>query len=109
VNQDQLLGAIRTILAAVGGWAAGKGYIDSETWLAITGIVVAVVPLVWSYLAHSTQAQIASVEAMPNVTKIITTDQKTADASGPKVVSTVDDASAQVRSTVSGPLGSTTF
>ena len=92
MNQDQLLGVVRTILAAVGGWAVGKGYFDSQTWIEITGIVVAIVPLVWTLIVHTEQSKLASVESLPNVVKIVTTDQKTADASGPKVVSTIDEA-----------------
>ena len=97
MNLDQVLGSVRAILALVSGYALGKGWADADTITLVSGVIVAVIPLVWSYVAHTQQAKIASVEAMPNVAKIVTTDQKTADASGPKVVSTIDEAVAGVR------------
>lgn len=49
---DQVGGILRAILAAAGGWAVGKGYIDNATATAIAGGVVTIGVAVWSYVTN---------------------------------------------------------
>jgi predicted amino acid dehydrogenase len=51
MNAEQIWGIVRTILAAIAGWAAGQGYIDSETSMAIIGAVGTIFVAVWSWVA----------------------------------------------------------
>jgi len=43
MNKNEIYGVVRTILAAVGGGFVGKGYIDSETALALAGAIGTIV------------------------------------------------------------------
>lgn len=49
MTSDQIGGIIRAVLSAVGGYVVGKGLIDSETMLAITGAVVTIATAIWSW------------------------------------------------------------
>jgi hypothetical protein len=44
-------GVVRAFVSAVGGYLVGKGVIDSETALAITGAAVTIATAVWSVWA----------------------------------------------------------
>jgi hypothetical protein len=46
---EQIWGVIRTILAAVAGWAAGKGYVDNETATAVIGALGTIFVAGWSW------------------------------------------------------------
>ncbi len=48
MTKNEVYGVVRTILAAVGGVAVGKGYIDSETAVALAGAVATIVAAIWS-------------------------------------------------------------
>lgn len=48
MNKNELYGVVRTILAAIGGVLVGKGYIDSETAVAVAGAGATVIVAVWS-------------------------------------------------------------
>ena len=41
-------GIVRAILSAVGGIVLAKGYVDSETWMTISGAIVTLAVTVWS-------------------------------------------------------------
>ena len=43
-------GIVRTILSAFAGYAAGKGWVDNDTGLAIAGAVGTLVVAVWSVI-----------------------------------------------------------
>jgi hypothetical protein len=49
MTADQIWGIIRTILAALAGWAAGQGYIDNETAMTVIGAVGTIFVAVWSW------------------------------------------------------------
>lgn len=51
MNLDQGLGIVRHVLTTVAGMAVAKGYADDSTATAIVGGLVALVGVVWSYLA----------------------------------------------------------
>jgi len=49
MSADQIWGIVRTILAAVAGWAAARGYIDNETAMTIIGAVGTIFVASWSW------------------------------------------------------------
>ncbi len=56
MKKEQVFGLIRTVAAAVGGFLAGKGYIDAHTVEALAGAVATVGVAVWSFLSKKTSA-----------------------------------------------------
>lgn len=48
MDKNEVYGVVRTVIAAIGGVLVGKGYIDSETAVAIAGAVATVAAAVWS-------------------------------------------------------------
>jgi hypothetical protein len=48
MNKSELFGVIRTVLAAVGGFAAAKGWVDSETAVSLAGAVATIIVAFWS-------------------------------------------------------------
>lgn len=92
-NSDQFMMLIRWALSIAAGFAVGHGVSDS-TWQLISGIVIAVAPLLWGYFVHTDSAKLAAVEALPDVKSIIVKPSATdgvaaavKDVSRPKVVS----------------------
>lgn len=53
---EQIWGVIRTILAAAGGWAVGKGYIDNDLLTAILGGGGTIFIAVWSWVSKKNSA-----------------------------------------------------
>jgi hypothetical protein len=51
MTPEQIWGIIRTILAAVAGWAAGKGYVDNETATTVIGAAGTIFVAVWSFVS----------------------------------------------------------
>lgn len=93
INQDQIMGIFRVAVPTALAWAVGKGYIPAGSSADIGTGVLAIAAAVWSYYAHSTQAKINAVTALPDVKKIVTVTnpvsteikQAMADATQPKV------------------------
>jgi hypothetical protein len=48
MSKTEVYGVARTVLAAAGGILVGKGYIDSETAIALAGAVATIIAAVWS-------------------------------------------------------------
>lgn len=48
MNNTEVYGVVRTVLAAVGGVLVGKGYIDSETAVSLAGAIATIAVAVWS-------------------------------------------------------------
>lgn len=90
-SQDQVNSAVRTLVATLGGvlagWAIGKGWItqaQADTVLAnqevmsaattilltLAGSAGAAVVGVWGIIAHRQQNMVATVAAMPEVSKV---------------------------------------
>ncbi len=57
--------AVRAILAAVGGWLVGKGWISNQLLAEISGVAVVVLPIVWAWFKNwsSHQALRAAIVA----------------------------------------------
>lgn len=45
---EQVGGIVRTLLAALGGVAVGKGWLDSETATALAGAAATIIIAIWS-------------------------------------------------------------
>lgn len=93
MKQDQTLDQVRIAMGLIAGFALGHHWGDPQLWTLITGIALAVVPAIWGYLAHTDSANIATVESIPQVQKIVVdrfaTDgvaDAAADPTRPKVV-----------------------
>jgi len=48
MTKNEVYGVARALLAAVGGVVVGKGWIDSETAVALAGALATVAAAVWS-------------------------------------------------------------
>lgn len=48
MTKAEVYGVVRTLLAALGGVVVGKGWIDSETAVALAGAGATIVAGVWS-------------------------------------------------------------
>ena len=48
-NKAKMLGQIRSVLIALGGFAVGSGHIDENTMLQIVGGIMALTGTVWSW------------------------------------------------------------
>ena len=64
LNQDQVGGAVRAVLSAIGGYFVGKGTLSADTMTAIMGAVGPVIAVIWTLLANTQTAKVASVNAI---------------------------------------------
>ncbi len=78
MTQEQLLGAVRWIVSAGGGYAVGKGWITSDQVVLISGIAIAIVPLIWSFWANSQKSQ---VKAAGNIQGVVVSVDRSAPSS----------------------------
>lgn len=85
LNEDQVMGAVRSVISAVGGFAIGRGWINSEQLTLITGVAASLVPLLWSIAVHTDKAKIAAAQAVP-AAQVLVSDPALASA-GVKVAS----------------------
>lgn len=51
MNAEQVMGIVRAVVAAVGGWAVGQGWLDNETAVTVGGAVTTIVVAAWSVWA----------------------------------------------------------
>lgn len=51
MHKDQVFGIVRTVVAAVAGYFAGKGYIDGETAQQLAGAAATIAVAVWSVVS----------------------------------------------------------
>lgn len=51
MTKNEVYGVARAVLSAIGGFLVGKGYIDSETAVALAGALATVAAAVWSVKA----------------------------------------------------------
>lgn len=65
MNLNQVLSMIRAVLNLAGGSLAAKGYTDNSQWEAITGGVLALVSVVWSFYHHAEPAAPTTPPAAP--------------------------------------------
>lgn len=67
MSADQITGILRAILAALGGFILAKGWVNAENWAWITGGILSVGPVVWSWIANRPASIAASAQALPGV------------------------------------------
>ena len=72
MNQDQLLSLLRTVLQVAGTAIVAHGTlgINGAMWEQISGGIIVLAPTIWMMFARTDKAAIATVAAMPDVTKI---------------------------------------
>ena len=64
VEMDMIMGVLRAILAAVGGWMINKGYADSALIEGAIGAILTLVTAIWSIISKKKAAQaIAAAKA----------------------------------------------
>jgi len=74
-NQAQVTSVIRQLLLTFGGVLVGKGYV-SDVWMtSIVGIIIDVGTGYWAIRSRSTDGLIAAAAALPQVSRIVTTDE----------------------------------
>ena len=71
MNQEQLLGILRPILASFVTYAATKGWITSADTAPIIAAVVSIVTAGWAWWANRPTAQIAAVNNKDNGLKVV--------------------------------------
>ncbi len=71
MNQDQLIGLLRNAVSVGGGYAIGRGWLNGEQVTLLGGAIGTVVPLVWTYFAHTDAAKLSAAAAIPDVKKIV--------------------------------------
>jgi hypothetical protein len=64
---DQILGIVRSILVAIGGFLVGKGYISSDTVNWVVGGVLTLGPAIWSWVSNRPAAIAASAQKIDGV------------------------------------------
>jgi hypothetical protein len=57
MNNDQLTGIVRAILATAGGALVAKGLVDQSTMLSVVGGLTSVVVALWSHYTHRPVSQ----------------------------------------------------
>ena len=48
MKNEHILGIIRHTLSAIGGFAMYKGYLTEEEAASLTGIILTIIPILWS-------------------------------------------------------------
>lgn len=48
MTKNEIYGVARAVLSAVGGFVVARGWVDSETAVALAGAIATVVAAVWS-------------------------------------------------------------
>lgn len=72
MNEDQLMGAVRTIMSAIGGYVMGRGWLTSDQVTLAGGIATALIPLLWSYASHTDRAKVAAAQAVDKAQVAVT-------------------------------------
>jgi len=52
VNQEQIGGIVRAVVAALGGYLVGQGIVDQATMVTIGGAIATLVVSVWSVYSN---------------------------------------------------------
>jgi hypothetical protein len=96
MNNTQMLSLLRTVLQMAGTFVMSHSLLGSNTnqlWEMISGVLLMVIPTLWSMYAHTDNAMLKNVTAMPDVSKVIVNRSATdgvadaaADPAQPKVV-----------------------
>ena len=85
MNQDQIMGVLRVLLPSILSYAVGKGWLTTSQVADVSAALVMLTGVAWSIVAHTDQAKIAAVAAMPEVKAIVATPAVAAAAPSDKV------------------------
>lgn len=68
VNWEMIWQNLRYLLIALGGWLSGRGYVSTETWAQVVGLIAVVGPIAWGwYVKYGTRAVPKDVAERPSV------------------------------------------
>lgn len=87
MNSTQVQGNAAVLIAFLAGILAGKkvfGF-DEATWAAVLGAIVTIGMAAWTSIITRRNAQVANVNALPNVAGVITTN----DAGGHELATAI--------------------
>ena len=76
----QLEGAIRSLVLAVGGFAAAAGYLKGVDWVTVASAIVSVGGLVWSLWSNRTKGLIEQTAGLDEVKNVDVKSKKLADS-----------------------------
>lgn len=84
MDQSDLLGLVRDVMKIAGAVLVAHGYTTSGTWEMYTGIAVAIVPVVWSFIQRAQvkvaikKAAATGIPAQPGISDSVTFSQRSA-------------------------------
>jgi hypothetical protein len=70
-NQEQVMSLVRDALSISGTTLTILGYMNDQQWGAISGVVMMVVPVVWSMFNHTHANAVAVAAAIPDVAEVV--------------------------------------
>jgi hypothetical protein len=62
---------IRAVLLIIGTFLASSGDPLSANWESISGVILLIIPVVWSMVVHSDAGKLKAVEKLPDVERVI--------------------------------------
>jgi hypothetical protein len=78
MNQDQVMGVARVVIAFIGGILVTSGWVSATESAALTAALLSLVgaistiwPIVWTLFAHTHTSMIQSVNAADNGVKVV--------------------------------------
>ncbi len=63
-NQEQVLGLVRWAISTLGPLLMARGYVTEENWTLLSGVIVSIVPAVWTLFNHTQSNAVAVVAKM---------------------------------------------
>jgi hypothetical protein len=102
MNQDQFLGMLKIAVPSIISYAVGKGLIPAGASGDVATAILTLAAMGWSWAAHTNSAKIASVTALPDVSKVVVSasapinsaaSNAAADSNQPKVTRASSDPS----------------
>lgn len=74
MNQDQVLSAIRWVVTTAGAYFVSRGAITGDQLELILGALGALVPLIWSFVAHTNGAKVLAAASIEGVKVAVSQD-----------------------------------
>lgn len=70
-NEQQVLSAVRWVMATLGSFLVTHGWMDQGFWEPITGLVLSGVPFAWSMFRHTRVGTLIAAAEVPGTEKIV--------------------------------------
>lgn len=96
MTQEQVFSIIRQALLFFGGVAVTKGWVDTETMIAVVGAFVTIGASAWALYERRAKGLINSTAALSEVSQIITDRATAISTPSPKVVTANSAAAATI-------------